>query len=151
MGDAELDPSHARMRSVGPAPWDTREEQDMGNAMDVDTEKGKCTSNTGAPENRQGRRPAAIPAPGSPPLSEKLPSPHGSPAKRPEWESSFGNKCEPSQTPVADRAQYDRLTRDQTHDRCRRRGFRERDSKAVLETRLTSMDAAEKKREKRGA
>ena len=34
--DSELDPSHERMRTAGPAPWDTLGRQDMGAVIDKD-------------------------------------------------------------------------------------------------------------------
>ena len=68
--------------------------------------KGNCASSTGTPESGQWRHPAAIPALDSPALSAHLPPPRGSAAKRPEWESSFGNKCEPPRDPVAEPSQF---------------------------------------------
>ena len=113
-----MDPLRARMRTDGPVPRETQGRQNMGDVLDADEEKGKCTPSTGAPESGQGRHPAAIPAPGPPSLSVQLPSPHDSPVKHPERESSFANKCEPYQAPFADRAQWDQLTRDQLNHHC---------------------------------
>ena len=63
VGDDELDPLHARMRTVGPVPWETQGQQDLGDAMDVDEGKGNCTSITAAPGSEPGYHPAAIPVP----------------------------------------------------------------------------------------
>ena len=49
MEDAELEPLHARMGAVGPAPWDTLGQQDMGYVMDAGVEKKNRSSSTGAP------------------------------------------------------------------------------------------------------
>ena len=115
---AELDPLHARMRTDGPAVRDKQGQQDMGDETDLDAEKGYCTLNEGGPESGLGHNPAVIPAAGTPSLSVQLPSPRGLPGEHPGWESSFDNKCEMSQAPVADRAQYDQLTWDRLRDPC---------------------------------
>ena len=39
---------HARMRTVGPGLWEGQGRRGMGDVMDVDEEKGDCTSSTGA-------------------------------------------------------------------------------------------------------
>ena len=57
--DADLDPMHARMRTAGPEPRDKKGQQDLGDVMNVDEDKGHCSSSTGTPENGEGRHPCA--------------------------------------------------------------------------------------------
>ena len=111
--------------------------------MDVDVEKESWTWSTGTPRCDDRYHPAAIPAPDSPTVSVDLPSSPRSPGRRPEWESSSDKECEPFRAPVAGRAQYDQLTWDQLHQQRSQRGFRRKESKEVVKTRLASTDAAE--------
>ena len=60
-------------------------------------------------------------------------------------ESSFDKACEPSQARSADETRYDEVMWGQLRDQCSQRGFRKKESKAVLETRLTTMSVAEVK------
>ena len=116
MEDTELDPMRVSLQSVGldfgsqPGRWDV----DAG--MGVDGEDKNRASSTGIPDSESGPNPAAIPAPDPPSLSVHLPSPRDPSGKHPDWESSFDKKCEPSQAPIADRAQYDGMTWDQVLD-----------------------------------
>ena len=66
--------------------------------------------------------------------------------RHPDPGSSFGWRREPSQAPQVNRTQIDDMTWDRSHDVCSRRGFRQKELKAVLKARLTKMDAAEEKR-----
>ena len=98
------------------------------------------------PTVHQDPNPAAIPAPDSPSLSEPLPSPRGISEEHPDWESPFDKKCEPSRAPIVDRTRHTEMPWDHLHDQCPRRGFSRKESRKVLKTRLTTMDAAEDKR-----
>ena len=151
IADDELDPLHARPRAAGPVPWETRGQQDVGGAMDVDEEKGNCTSSSGAPGSENGYHPAACSVPDSSTLFAQLLSSSSSPARHPEWESSFDETREPPQAPLADRARRSRLTWDPLHDQCSERGFRRKELEEAWRTRLTSMGAEEGKRNSKGS
>ena len=119
--------------------------------MDSDGEDGNRAWRTGTPDIEAGPTPVALPAPDSLSLSEQLPSPRDPSGKHPDWVSSHDKKCEPSQAPSVDRAQYDETTWDRLPDQCSRRDFRRKDSKAVLKTRLTAMGDAGDKRDLKGS
>ena len=61
------------MRTVGPAPWDTQGQLDMGGVMDVDGETGDLTSGTDTLTSEAKYPPEAAPAPDSPSLSVQVP------------------------------------------------------------------------------
>ena len=146
VGDAEADPMRARLRSAESDPGNQREQVDVEVGMDADGEDADCTFGAGISESESGQKPVATPVPDAPPLSAQLPSPHGSLGQHSDLESSFDKICEPSQSPRADRTQYDEMTSDQPHDKCPQQGFRLKESKAALKTRLTTWGAAEEKR-----
>ena len=114
--------------------------------MDVGREDGNNASNSGIPESESGLFRGMVPVPGSPYLAVQFPSPRVPSEKHPHSESSFDKARKPSRAPRADGAQYDEMTWDQLPDPCSQRGFRNKESKAALKTRLTTMGAAEAKR-----
>ena len=89
------------------------------------------------------RLPPSIRVPSSPSLSAQLP-PAG---------STFGKTYIQLQAPGLTQRDYDHLTHDEFHQLCRRRGYAGKASKAVLKTRLSTMDsvARTRDREKEGA
>ena len=115
----------------------------MKTGMDVDGADGNRASSTDLPDSVSGPNPAV--------LSVLLPPPRGPSERLSDSESSSDTKCEPSQVRVLDWAQSDEMTWDQFSDLCFNRGFRRKESKAVLKTRLTAVDAAEGKRNSRGS
>ena len=94
--DAELDPLLDRPRRMGAVLESQPRQLDVERDMEIDGE--------------DGLRPEIIPAPDSPALSAKLPSPHVPSEQRPLPESSFDEACHPSRVPVADGAQCYELT-----------------------------------------
>ena len=87
-----------------------------------------------------------IPVPNSSTLPIQLPIPQDATVSPRPFNPSFVRTCAPSQAPEADGAKYEELTWGQLHDQCSQRGYRKIESEAVLETRLSTMDAAEAKR-----
>ena len=134
--------SDALVRISGGQPRRVDVEQDM----EVDREDGNYTSSTGTPGSDSGRRPGMIPVPDSPLRSVQLPSQRVPSNGHHHLESSFDKMCEPFQAPRAGRSQNDELTWGQLRDQRSQRGFRKEASKAVLKTRLATVDAAEAKR-----
>ena len=118
----------------------------MGKGKEVDRKDGNYTSSTVSTESDSGLRPAMIPVPDSPWLSAELLSPHAPSDGYPHLEPSFHKTCAPPQARRAAGTQYDEMTWGQLRDQCSQRGFRKKESGAVLKTRLTEMDAAEAKR-----
>ena len=59
--------------------------------------------------------------------------------------ASFNRNCAPPRAPVSGSADYGRLPYGQLHELCRRRGYHNEDTQAVLRTRLEAMVAAAKK------
>ena len=146
VAEADVDPRRTRVRYAGLDLGNQQEQVDVELGTDVDGEDGNCTSSTGVPESEPGPKPEAIPVPDPPFLSVQLPSPRGSLEKRPDLVSPRDKICEPSQAPKVNRTRFDGMTCDQLHDECSQRAFRRKKLEAVLETRLTRMDAAEEKR-----
>ena len=109
--------------------------------MEAVREDGDLTSSTGCTP-----RPEMIPVPDSPSLSVQLPTKQPSKPNLHPPDSSSERTCELPQVPRADGAQYEDLSWGQLHDRCSQRGRRKKASKAVLNARLSTMDAAEVKR-----
>ena len=144
--DAELDPLRERFRRIGADLGTQPKQVDVEKDMDADREDGNYTSSTGTPGSDSGPKPEMVPAPDPPPLSVRFLSPRVPSDTHPHLESSFEKTCWPSQAPRAEGAQYDEMTWGQLHDPCSQRGFRKREPKAVLKTRLTAMGAAEAKR-----
>ena len=146
MEEAELDPARVRFRQSGSGLVDRPGPIDVGKGMEADREEGNSTLSTGTPESGSGPRPEMISAPDSPCSSAQLPTPQDPTFTIQPMGSSFDRTCEPSQGPTADEAQYDELTSGQFHDQCPKRGYRKRESKAVLKTRLPTTDATEAQR-----
>ena len=88
--------------------------------------------------------PRLIPVPQSPQLSAQL-LPEPAVGKKEPASSSFDRNCASSQDPVADIANYDRLSYSQLREICRQRGYHKQDTEAALRPRLVAMDAASKK------
>ena len=114
-GDEELDPVRARVRTVASAPWEHSTQRDSGDVVDVDEHAGNFSSITDTQRSENRFLPAAMRAPDSPTLSVQVPSSPCPPARHPELESCLERKYEPSQAPVARRAQYDQLTWGRPH------------------------------------
>ena len=142
----ELDPVRARFHQGGYAFDVQLGKLYAGKDMEVDREDGNSTLSTGTPMSGSGRRPEMAPAPDPPNLSAQLLAPQNSTLRSQPFESAFGRTCAPFQALRADRAQYHRLTCGQLRDQCSQRGCKEKESKATLKTRLSTMDAAEANR-----
>ena len=69
MGDAELDPSHARSRRIGVDLGSRLRQVDVGEDMDADRDDGNFISGAGTLGSDSGPRPEMIPVPDSPYLS----------------------------------------------------------------------------------
>ena len=149
--EEELDPLHRRMRAAGSVPWQQHARRDIGNGLDVDEAKGNWASRTGTPRSADSFYLEEIPAMDCPALSEQLPSPHRSHRGHPEWKCSLDKKYEPSSAPEVDRAQYDLSTWDQLNEQRPPRGFRRKESKEDMKTRLALMYAAEANRKPKGS
>ena len=141
--DAEVDPTKYRLRALGWDPGNQPGPVDVDGNMDVGEDDGIGAPSTWIPESGSRRRQGALPAPDSPSLSVRLPAPKGSVGRHPDPGSSFDRLCEPSQALEVNRTLYDEMTWDQLHDKCSQRGFRNKESKAVLKTRLTKMGAGD--------
>ena len=144
--DAESDPVRARFRRIGSDLGGQLRQVDVGTDLEVDRGSGSSSLRTGTRGSGSGPRPEMIPVPDSPSLSVHLPSPLMASDKPQHLDSPLDRKCAPSRAPRATGAQHEELTREHLHDQCSQRGYREKESKAVLKTRLTTMDAAEAKR-----
>ena len=139
-------PTRERFRHIGADSESQPRQVDVETGVDVGREDGNNASNSGIPESESGLFRGMVPVPSSPSLAVQLPSPHVPSGKHPHSESSFDRARKPSRAPRADGAQFDEMTWDQLPDSCSRRGFRNKESKAALKTRLTTMGAAEEKR-----
>ena len=90
--------------------------------------------------------PATVPVPASPSLSIQVPSSPPSSLQLPLANSSFSANRAQSPPTVDTTGDNGYLTHDKLHDRCRGRGCAKKDSKAVLNSSLATMDAVERKR-----
>ena len=98
--DEGLDPFHVRVGAVGSVPWGHHARRDMGDATDMDDEKGNCSSSTGTRRSEGRYRPAAVPVLDSPTLAVQLLFSPRFLVRHPEWESFCDKKCETSRAPV---------------------------------------------------
>ena len=90
--------------------------------------------------------PTSVPVPASPSLSVLVASPPSPSVQLPPANSSCGKSRTQLPAPAGTHGDCDHLIHDELHDRCQPRGFAGTDSKAVLRTRLATMDAVERKR-----
>ena len=142
---AELDPARVRFRQREADLGSRLGQMDVETDLGVDREDGNSTLSTGTPESGSGPLPEMIPVPDSSSLSVQLPTSRDTLDIQQPPEPPFDRTRAPSQAPRADGAQQKEFTRGQLHDQCSQRGYRKKESKAVLNTRLTTMDAAEAK------
>ena len=107
---------------------------------DTPTDSGGMS--TADPDEPVMASPRFIPVPDSLPLSARAPS--GQLLDDMGQNSgSFDRTCAPSQSPEFAITSYDHLPYGQLRKLRRQRGYHEKDSKAVLNTRLETMDAVE--------
>ena len=132
VADAELDLPRERFRRIGADSGSHSRQAVAETDMDAGGEAGKNASSTGIPESEPGPRPEMSPAPDSPRLSVQLASPRVPSERHPHLESSFDKACEPSRVPRAAETHCDGMAWGQLHDQSSQRGFRKKESKAVL-------------------
>ena len=87
--------------------------------------------------------PRLIPVPDSPPHSVQVPT-YFSWGEGGMASASDDRNCAPSQVLEPDIANHDQLSFGQLHELCEQMGYREKDTKVVLRTRLAAMDAADR-------
>ena len=109
MEEEALDPVRVRLHQSESGLRDQLRQVEVETEMWPDSEDGNSTLSTGAPASGCGPQPETIPAPGSPTLSVRLPTPHQSEVTSHPLESSFDRTCAPSQALRAEGAQCDKL------------------------------------------